>query len=282
MNGQRRAVYFACGDCWLVGVVDFPAVPKPRGVLVVTGGPQYRVGSHRHFVLMAQELAACGIPVMRFDYRGMGDSEGDPRDFERVDDDLDAAIAEFFKLLPAMKELVLWGLCDGATAAACHAARDPRVAGLVMLNPWVRTEQGHARATLRHYYVQRLLERGFWRKLAGGTLHIGRTVHSVIELAAAATQRPSTGEGAKSAPSLPQRLHRALSEFPGRILIVLSGADLGAREFSALPDHHPHWRKLLDGPRVQLSHVPHANHTFSSKHWRADVSAACLAWIASW
>jgi len=277
MNGERRAVYFSCRDCWLVGIVDVPAAPKPRGVLVVTGGPQYRVGSHRHFVLMAQELAASGIPVMRFDYRGMGDSEGELRNFEQLDDDLDAAIAEFFKLLPAMKELVLWGLCDGATAAACHAVRDPRVAGLVMLNPWVRTEQGHARATLRHYYAQRLMERGLWRKLASGTLHIGRTLNSVIELAAAARQRP-----AADAPSLPQRLHRALSGFQGRILIVLSGADLGAREFSALPAQHPHWRKLLDAPRVQLRQVAHANHTFSSKLWRAEVSAACLDWIASW
>ncbi|RFP19478.1 MULTISPECIES: hydrolase 1, exosortase A system-associated [unclassified Duganella] len=276
MNWQRLALHFPCQDCWLVGVLHLPERPLPRGVLIVTGGPQYRIGSHRHFVLLAQELAASGIPVMRFDYRGMGDSEGEPRHFEQLDDDLDAAIAEFFSKLPAMQELVLWGLCDGATAAARHAARDPRVTGLVMLNPWVRTEQGNARATLRHYYVQRLLERDFWLKLKGGAVHLRRSLGSFIALASTARQAPTT-EG-----SLPQRLYRALHQFHGRTLIVLSGADLGAREFSALYDHQTHWRQLLDGPRVRLVHVPQANHTFSSRTWRASVTTACADWLASW
>jgi len=278
MTWQSRALCFACRDCRLIGILDLPERPRQRGVLIVTGGPQYRVGSHRHFVLLARQLAAAGIPVMRFDYRGMGDSEGEQRSFEQLDDDLDAAIAEFFNTLPAMKELVLWGLCDGATAAAWHAARDPRIAGLVMLNPWVRTEQGHANATLRHYYVQRLLDRDFWRKLGGGALRIGATLRSFIALATAARQANAETAG----PSLPQRLYRALHQFRGHTLIVLSGADLGAREFSALPGHQPHWRRLLDEPRMRLVHVPEANHTFSSRAWRADVATACTDWIASW
>jgi len=278
MTGQRRALCFACRDCRLIGIVDLPERPRQRGVLIVTGGPQYRIGSHRHFVLLARQLAAAGIPVMRFDYRGMGDSEGEQRNFEQLDDDLDAAIAEFFNALPAMKELVLWGLCDGATAAAWHAARDPRIAGLVMLNPWVRTEQGHANATLRHYYLQRLLDRDFWRKLGGGALRIGAILRSFIALATAARRASDEAGGL----SLPQRLYRALHQFRGHTLIVLSGADLGAREFSALPDHQPHWRQLLDEPRMQLVHVPEANHTFSSRAWRADVAAACTDWMASW
>ncbi|KAB8057318.1 hydrolase 1, exosortase A system-associated, partial [Janthinobacterium violaceinigrum] len=58
----------------LVGILSLPAAPGPRGVLIVTGGPQYRVGSHRQFVLLARALAAQGVPVLRFDLRGMGDS----------------------------------------------------------------------------------------------------------------------------------------------------------------------------------------------------------------
>ena len=277
MNGQRRALHFACHGCRLIGILHLPDMPQARGVLIVTGGPQYRVGSHRHFVLLAQQLASTGIPVMRFDYRGMGDSEGEPRNFEQLDDDLDAAIAEFFSLLPAMTEVILWGLCDGATAAARHAARDPRIAGLVMLNPWVRTEQGNARATLRHYYLQRLTDRDFWRKLAGGALRIGDSLRSMRSLATAAKQGHPDQHS-----SLPQRLYHALSQFHGHTLIVLSGADLGAREFSALPQQHPHWRRLLDDARVRLVHVSNANHTFSSDAWRAEVATACSDWIASW
>ncbi|WP_229425323.1 hydrolase 1, exosortase A system-associated [Massilia sp. Se16.2.3] len=104
-------------------------------MLVVVGGPQYRAGSHRQFTLLARDLADAGIPALRFDYRGMGDSEGDLQTFEHVEDDLRAAIDRFFLEVPGMREVVLWGLCDGASAAAMYAPQDARVSGLVLLNP---------------------------------------------------------------------------------------------------------------------------------------------------
>jgi len=53
------------------------AAAADTGVLIVVGGPQYRVGSHRQFVMLARFLADHGVPCMRFDYRGMGDVSGE-------------------------------------------------------------------------------------------------------------------------------------------------------------------------------------------------------------
>jgi exosortase A-associated hydrolase 1 len=276
MMAQQRVLHFPCRDCWLVGVLDIPEQPLPRGVLIVTGGPQYRVGSHRQFVLLARHLAANRIPVLRFDYRGMGDSEGDMRDFEAVQEDLAAAVRHFFAALPGLKEIVLWGLCDGATAAAFYAQYDRRIAGLVLLNPWVRTEQGLARATLRHYYAQRLKDPDFWRKLASGGFGLRRAAAGAMQLMTAARAPAAKVE------TLPQRLYHALHHFPGQVLIILSGADLGAREFQALPAHHAHWRALLAQPRVRQATIANANHTFARKAWRDDVAARCTDWVTAW
>ena len=273
---QQRVLHFLCRDCWLVGILDLPERPAARGVLIVTGGPQYRIGSHRQFVLLARHLAANGIPVLRFDYRGMGDSEGAMRDFDSVHDDLAAAVREFFTALPALKEIVLWGLCDGAAAAAFHAPRDRRITGLVLLNPWVRTSQSLARTTLRHYYAQRLMDRDFWRKLAGGGFGLRRALTGARQLMMAARQPTAQVE------TLPQRLYQALHEFSGQVLVVLSGADLGAREFQSLSTQHPHWRTLLSAPRVRTTVIPQANHTFSRKAWRDDVAAICTDWVRTW
>ena len=169
----------------MVGILSLPEAPGPRGVLVVTGGPQYRVGSHRQFTLLAAALAARGLPVLRFDLRGMGDSEGSARDYRAAGPDIAGALAQFFAAVPSLREVVLWGLCDGATAAACHAPRDARVQALVLLNPWVRSEAGLARATLRHYYLPRLLQASFWRKLARGGVRLGASVASLRQVAAA-------------------------------------------------------------------------------------------------
>ena len=76
MNFSEHAIAFDCVEEQLLGVVSLPAQASDIGVLVIVGGPQYRVGSHRQFVLLARYLAASGYPVLRFDVRGMGDSSG--------------------------------------------------------------------------------------------------------------------------------------------------------------------------------------------------------------
>lgn len=277
-TATEHALHFACRGEGLVGVLHLPPQALARAVLVITGGPQYRAGSHRQFVLLGRQLAAAGIAVMRFDYRGMGDSDGAPRGFDDVGDDLRAATDHFFAVVPQLRELVLWGLCDGATAAAFYAAEDRRITGLVLLNPWVRTEAGWAQASLRHYYLRRLCSGAFWRKLVGGTVDAANAVASLRRVALSALQgKPRPGVG-----DLPAQLHRALVRFPGRMLIILAGADLGAREFCALPAQHRHWRQLLGEARVHRVEIAHANHTFARRAWRERVAMDTLEWLASW
>ena len=177
------ALAFACEGDALVGVASVPDTPASRGVVIVVGGPQYRAGSHRQFTLLARALAEQGIAALRFDVRGMGDSEGTARPFDAIGADLDAAVTAFMDHVPALREVVLWGLCDGASAAALYAARDQRITGLAMLNPWVRTEAGAATATIKHYYRARLFDKAFWHKLASGNFNAGAAVRSAVQLA---------------------------------------------------------------------------------------------------
>ena len=48
----------------MAGILSLPDAPGPRGVLIVTGGPQYRIGSHRQFVLLARAQAAILTAVL--------------------------------------------------------------------------------------------------------------------------------------------------------------------------------------------------------------------------
>ncbi len=272
---EQRAISFACGDDWLYGVLDVPPAPHKRGVLIVVGGPQYRAGSHRQFTLLARSLAAQGIPAMRFDYRGMGDSEGAMRNFESVDEDLRAALDAFFAQVPGMSEVVLWGLCDAASAAALYAAGDARVAGLVLLNPWVRTESGEAKATLKHYYRARLLDAALWKKVATFNFDYRAAVGSFRRL---------LGSAAKAAPSgaLPDRMHDGLGRFGGKVMVILSGADLTAQEFADLADGSPKWQGLMGAPRVSRKLLPKADHTCSRKVWHEQVADWTAQWVRSW
>jgi exosortase A-associated hydrolase 1 len=281
---EERTLAFDCGGARLYGILALPAGARDRGVLVVVGGPQYRAGSHRQFTLLARALAADGVPTMRFDYRGMGDSEGDARSFEAIEDDLRAAIDAFFEAAPGLREVVLWGLCDGASAAAMYAPSDRRVSGLVLLNPWVRTADGLARATLRHYYRQRLLERSFWSGLVRGRFDLVgslRSLFGLVRTALAPAASPATA-AASPAAALPERMQAALAAFSGRVLVITGGADLTGREFCDLAASTPAWKKLLSGQRVTRHELDGADHTFSRRAWRDQVAAWTSAWVRSW
>lgn len=275
---EERALAFACGDDTLYGILSLPARPAARGVLVVVGGPQYRAGSHRQFTLLARSLAREGVAVMRFDYRGMGDSQGAARSFDALEDDLRAAIDAFMAAAPGVGEVVLWGLCDAASAIGMYAARDARVAGLVLLNPWVRTEGGLARATLRHYYRSRLRDPDFWRQLTRGRWDWRASFSSLVAL----TRKAVRGNAPSRQASLPERMHDGLRDFRGQVLLVISGADLTAREFCDLADANSAWQRVLAPPRVTRRQIDAADHTFSRREWRDQVARWTSEWLRSW
>jgi exosortase A-associated hydrolase 1 len=285
MSFAERTVAFACHGEWLYGVASVPPQPARRGVLVVVGGPQYRAGSHRQFTLLARSLAAQGIATMRFDYRGMGDSQGAARSFEDVGDDLRAAIDHFIEAVPGVQEVVVWGLCDAASAALFYAARDERVTGLVLLNPWVRTDGGLAKATLKHYYRGRLLEASLWKKILSGRFDYaaaGKSFARLARTALGARRVPNdAAAGADDAP-LPQRMLQGLARFQGKVLLVLSGADLTAKEFSDMANASADWQRLLAAPRVTRRALEPADHTFSRRAWRDQVAGWTCEWVRSW
>lgn len=291
MKFAQRAIRFPCEGASLYGIVSVPETTAARGVLIVVGGPQYRSGSHRQFMLLACDLAARGIPVMRFDYRGMGDSEGEPRTFEDVGDDIGAAIDRFFVEVPAMKEVVIWGLCDAASAALFYAHRDSRVRGLVLLNPWVRTDEGIAKAYLKHYYLSRLVEPDLWKKILSGRFEYRAAAQSVAGMCAkvlgAGQKKPSAGETAaqhRAEPKspLPERMLEGLEKFKGNVLLVMSGNDLTAKEFLDLVSSSRKWKKLLSASKVQRRDLPEANHTFAQRDWRNQVATWTNDWMGSW
>ncbi len=203
VSASEQALTFECGGERLVGIVAVPEQPAPVGVLIVVGGPQYRAGSHRQFVHLARRLAREGIAAMRFDYRGMGDAGGEARSFEDVSEDIAAAIAAFRRACPAVEQFVLWGLCDAASAALMYidASRDASVAGVVLVNPWVRSEATLAKTRIKHYYARRLLERDFWAKLLRGRVRVGDAVAGVAASARNA-RRASGARQAAAPPSL--------------------------------------------------------------------------------
>jgi exosortase A-associated hydrolase 1 len=259
----------------MVGVLSLPAAPTRIGVVIVVGGPQYRAGSHRQFVSLAWALAGAGYAALRFDYRGIGDSGGTLRNFEQIDDDLRAAIDALRERLPQIDHVVLWGLCDGASAALMYAPTDARVSALALANPWARGADTQARTQLVHYYARRLFSLDVWRRALTGRL---RLRESVSDLGASVQQAVAAGDMAAS--DYRQRMIDALSVFRGPVLWLMSSADLTAREFEVYMGSDARRRRLLTAERCTRTDLHGADHTFSGTAAEAAAAAATTKWLA--
>jgi uncharacterized protein len=164
MKYTETVLTFQCGAVSLVGIIAAPEAASRTGVLVVVGGPQYRVGSHRQFVLLSRALAEAGYAVMCFDYSGMGDSGGEICGFEHVTEDIAAAIRTFREACPQFDQLVLWGLCDAASASLLYwdATHDPRSRGLFSSIPGFVP-----RLAWRRLILSIATANGFFRPISG-------------------------------------------------------------------------------------------------------------------
>ena len=260
----------------LIGVLHRPQTPgQTRGLVVVVGGPQYRIGSHRQFVLLARSLAARGTPVLRFDLAGMGDSGGEFAGFERSAVDIRAAIDALQQTEHNVRDVCLWGLCDAASAALMYVRQDPRVSHLLLVNPWVSTGAGQAQAYIDAYYGRKLRSPGFWRRMATDPSAVLKAAGGFLSNLRLARQAINEDDE-----HFLRRMLAGANAFRGRILVLLSGRDMVATEFELLLERSDEWRNALGPPRVVTRKLPEASHTFSRQVWRDWAAAATADFIA--
>lgn len=273
MNFTEQAQVFGCAGEHLMGILALPDAPLDTGVVIIVGGPQYRAGSHRQFVLLSRALAAAGYAVLRFDYRGMGDSTGDLQNFETVNPDIACAINTLQAGVPGLRKVVLWGLCDGASAALlyCQATQDSRVGGLCLLNPWVRSPASLAKTHVKHYYAQRLREKGFWVKLVSGQVAWDALPGLIGNVKVALSSQPNGASGTFQA-----RMATAWKSFYGHILLLLSGGDYTAREFMEQARSSAVWAGALQKNTLTQHVEPEADHTFSELRFNSVIEKYTL------
>ena len=295
---MEKAYTFQSSQNNLLGILHEPDTnPRETGILVIVGGPQTRVGSHRQFVLLARALCAQGYSVFRFDYSGMGDSEGNKANFLDASHDIGEAINEFTKVCPAIKNVVLWGLCDAASLSLLYvnATEDSRVKGLVLLNPWVRQEASEAETYVKHYYLKRITNPDLWKKFIKPDKELIRSIRDFVVMLFGVVKnkivskiQPNTSEVSQENKNVwptytdenyVDAMHQGLSKFDGYVSLILSGNDMTADEFRSLTKQSKQWKALLGRKGVTPTIFEDSNHTFSSARWRKEVELATLKFL---
>lgn len=220
----RRHVMFSCEGDQLVGTID-AGENATCGLLIVSGGNEIRSGAFAGQAMLAARLAERGFAVMRFDRRGVGDSEGDNRGFRESAADIEAAVGEFRKQCPSITAFGAFGNCDAASALMLMGGRGFYC--LILSNPWTFDEDAKGDvmppSAIRERYAQKLRNpKEVARALTGG-VNIARVARG-IKSALSPADEPS---------SLLADMIAAMQTATVRATFLIAGNDRTGRAFAA-------------------------------------------------
>jgi pimeloyl-ACP methyl ester carboxylesterase len=128
LNYEEFPVFIPFGDDHLCAIVCTPKVVNgiDVGAVLLTGGNYTRTHRNRMWVKTARALAAQGIPSIRLDYHGIGDSTGTAHFELEVPFDEDAVCAaKFLQRATGVGHLALAATCFGGRGAMAAAAQLP-------------------------------------------------------------------------------------------------------------------------------------------------------------
>lgn len=134
-SGQRVEFYNRAGEK-LVGIWHRPQGQPGSPVIVFSHGFRAnKEGVNGQAVALAEKLCQDGYYVLRFDYHGSGESEGNFAGvtLTKCCQDLSCALDLVSELAPGNRVIVA-GHSFGGVVAATLAARDARIAGLVLVS----------------------------------------------------------------------------------------------------------------------------------------------------
>ena len=133
--------FFPGRDRELFGVLHEPTSPSAGSAFLFCAPyGEEKLWTHLVYVSFARELARRGLTVLRFDYRGSGDSEGDSEEAtpDACLEDIRNALGVLRERCAAGVSLGLLGLRFGATLAALAAETEDDVRQVVLWHPILR------------------------------------------------------------------------------------------------------------------------------------------------
>lgn len=306
---EARAVSFRNpGGHLLHGTLHLPDVPRPDApaVVLMSPGVKMRVGPGRLYVPITELLNARGHAVLRFDFYGLGDSEGELAETQLADvynhievgryaADATAAL-EWMRRELGHRRFIVGGLCGGAITALYAAKADPAVEALLSIGMTVTLASdaaqpaSHLSADELRYrrkgYFKRLLNPVSWWRLLTGKSEFSVIWHSLTTGILRRRKPEPIPEGSTLTP---EQLGNVNPMFPeayfaflargGRALMLFSEKDRLYAEYQEkfVALHRPR----LDRHRAQVHEhlVPGANHVISRREWRAEMLAVTERWL---
>lgn len=244
-------------------------------VVFLNTGIIHHVGHHRMYVTLARRLAARGLTCVRFDFSGLGDSlprgDGKPP-LQAWTQDI-RLVLDWMQGRYGSSRFVLTGLCAGADHAVLYGRNDPRVTGLVLMDPSLPP----TRRYYFHYVLQRLGDPRSWWSLATGRSGLLKVLlrHLRQKLAPRGQEESMTLDNLVFNPVL-RHSYRDAAARNCRFLAV----------FTTVSRRHTYHEQILDafpetasGGMLRLEYFADSDHLFSQPGNRERLYQVLVDWL---
>ncbi|MDP9351509.1 MAG: alpha/beta fold hydrolase [Chloroflexota bacterium] len=254
MSYSERSICFENQGQKLYGFLHLPDGVGPHpAVALLHGFGGNHIESHALFPKASRALASAGIGVLRFDFRGSGNSEGLFRDvtLETEMEDAEAGL-RFLAEQPEVDtaRLGLIGLSLGGLIAASVAARNPAIRALVLWAPVA--------------HLGELFQAGTTPERTQEIVAHGYTDYGGLEVSVALVQQALTTDPIT-----------AVTAYDGPALLVHGTGD------TVVPASHSTRYQSAMSDRAELELIEGADHVFSSVRWEHQLIERTVSWLRS-
>jgi dienelactone hydrolase len=262
----------------MFGILSEPLDAPSAGLalVLVNAGAVRRIGPNRMWVEAARRWAARGVPVLRLDIEGLGDSDGDGTRYVETPQLYAPSLAR--QVVMAIDELerrevatrfVVSGLCAGASWSFHAALEDPRVSAAVMINLWAFFWDEALPAERDAQLIRRLVRPRYWLRVLRGDVGVRRALRSIgwlvrtpFELRRRLALRRARGD------QLDLALDRIRDEGK-RVTLILSRGESLYDQLKA----DGHLERLDRWPNFRIEQIDGRDHTFRALFLQAQVHA---------
>jgi pimeloyl-ACP methyl ester carboxylesterase len=256
---MEQFVEFAVNSNTIRGILHTPKTLNTRaigtypGLVLCHGFTGNKIGLHRLFVKAARNFSSLGFAVLRFDFSGCGDSDGNYEDIT-IDGQVQETIAaiEYLSSLPEISKdkVYLTGLSMGGAVAALTAAEVKTLAGLVLWAPVANLYEDNL-GTVGTRLLEEIRDKG------------------IAEYQGFALGRPFVQSLQNNFPLT------AVRNYPGPLLVLHGTADVEISPWNA--ELYRQARNKLDSTVV--SQINGADHTFTGLDWEEEIFNITAKWL---
>jgi pimeloyl-ACP methyl ester carboxylesterase len=282
VSGVRERVVLLGPRKSMVGILaeteSAPTTATKPVIVILNAGIIHRAGPSRLYVELARHLATLGHPVLRFDLSGIGDSERRPEPLSPMD----AALTDIRETLDTLdssnqrRPAILLGICSGADQAVVYAGSDPRVVGVVLIDPHIP----RSRRYYLRYYGLRVLRLRSWKNVFLGSHPIwGRSRRDCDARDERPNQELIRMLNSDETRSFLERAYNRTVENGNQILAVFTGG---------LAAQHSYRKQILHalpgvsfGDSMRLEYVKDADHMFQSEQQRGNLRKLIVDWLTA-